>query len=494
MANDNMNVVRTLFGVNPDTELMNQTQQDLANIDRVQVGTAGLDAMQSARFIANRGAAAAGYGLGKAAVNSGLFGEQAVDPRVRAAQATQAILQQMQQEGFDASDPIRVKKELALRLGQAGLMREATQLADQVRMEELTEQEKRAKIAKDAAGTVKDLTDARNSQTPLEKLTATGKFTPASLALYKQTGNVEDLALADDKYEKVETDDGVFMVNKTNPDERVRLGDNKQSTSTDQWMLNKWNFYSRKALDPKTGQLDWSRLTAAELAEAKAIASSTRVFGKEGALAYFGDLAQNLGVEESKALASVLRAEAFDKEFTAITKQWLPKGDSASVAKFQAALKDAGSDGIAPAMVYNLLKDPQAARYVSSAIRYINAILRRESGAAVTESEWQRYAAGFIPLPNDTPEAIAEKERARKLWPQTEVDAFSPAMRNAYKNAASRRTDMVPGSARLNLQNPLVAAGVAAKRQGQEAYRAWWATLSPEEKATFKKELNAEKK
>ncbi len=457
MANDNMNVVRTLFGVNPDTELMNQTQQDLANIDRVQVGTAGLDAMQSARFIANRGAAAAGYGLGKAAVNSGLFGEQAVDPRVRAAQATQAILQQMQQEGFDASDPIRVKKELALRLGQAGLMREATQLADQVRMEELTEQEKRAKIAKDAAGTVKDLTDARNSQTPLEKLTATGKFTPASLALYKQTGNVEDLALADDKYEKVETDDGVFMVNKTNPDERVRLGDNKQSTSTDQWMLNKWNFYSRKALDPKTGQLDWS-------------------------------------VEESKALASVLRAEAFDKEFTAITKQWLPKGDSASVAKFQAALKDAGSDGIAPAMVYNLLKDPQAARYVSSAIRYINAILRRESGAAVTESEWQRYAAGFIPLPNDTPEAIAEKERARKLWPQTEVDAFSPAMRNAYKNAASRRTDMVPGSARLNLQNPLVAAGVAAKRQGQEAYRAWWATLSPEEKATFKKELNAEKK
>jgi hypothetical protein len=124
---------------------------------------------------------------------------------------------------------------------------------------------------------------------------------------------------------------------------------------------------------------------------------------------------------------------------------------------------------------------------VSSAIRYINAILRRESGAAITEAEWSRYAAGYIPMPGDSPEAIAEKERARALWPQSEIDAFGPSMRNAYKKARTRTADMTPGAAKVDEKDPLIAAGVAARRQGDSAYREWWKTLSQEEKDKFRK-------
>jgi hypothetical protein len=491
---EEMNVTRSLFGLGPAALGLKPAADEVSQVENRAIAASGLDAMQYARYTANRGAALAGHGLGKAALQSGLFGEQAIDPRVKLAQTTQAVMRQVAANGIDPTDTVAFRKAVAQGLGQAGYPNEANMLMAEVQQEELEVNTKRVLIDKNRAAAAKDESDVRNAQTPFQKIIATGKFTPASLSLFQKTGNVEDLSLADDKYEKVETDDGVYMVNKTDPKDRLRIGDNKSSESTDQWMLNKWRMFTSKATDPKTGKLDWSKLTAAEQAEAKAIASSTRVFGKEGALAYFGDLAQNLGVEESKALAGVLRAEAFNKEFTGITREWLPKGDVQSVMAFEAALKNAGAQGIAPAMVFNKVKDPQAARYISSAIRYINAILRRESGAAVTESEWQRYGAGYVPMPNDTPEAIAEKERARSLWPQAEIDAFSPAMKNAYKNAASRNMDMTPGAAKLNIDNPLVAAGVAAKRQGPEAYRKWWGTLSAEEKATFKKELTSEKK
>lgn len=492
---DELNITKSLFGAGPLAFGIDPAQDDLQRLERGAIATAGLDAMQQARYIANRGASLAGYGLGKAAIEGGLFGEEAKDPRVKFAQTAQGIMRQLTAEGFSFEDPVAVKQEVARRLIQNGFPQQGTMLAQEAQSDALGALKSRADIAAKRAATEKDLAAARNEQSPLQKLIGTGKFTPASLDLYQKTGVIADLELADDKYEKVETADGVFMVNKTNPDDRVRLGDNKQTESTDMWMMKKWENYLKAATDPKTGKVDWNRLPEADRNQAKAIAASGRMFGKEGVLSFFGDLAVNLGVEEQKALAGVLRAENFDKEFTGIANQWLPKGNMRAVAEFQAALSQAGQQGIAPAVVMNKLKDPEAARYISSAIRYINAILRRESGAAVTEAEWNRYAAGYIPMPNDTPEAIAEKERARKVWPQTEIDAFSPAMKNAYKNASSRMMDMTPGAkppsaAKVDRSNPLVAAAYAAKRDGK--YNEWYKSLSKEEKAQFNAALKGE--
>lgn len=473
-------VTQSLFGLNPDSLLRAERDRESLALDKEAMAYTQLTPMQQATYMQRRGGMQAGQAIGRGI--AGMLGVETENPQIKLAQTTQGIMRDLVREGFDPNNTYALRKEVAKRLAAAGFAQEGAALAQETAVEQVN-------MAAKEADTIKKLTDAKNQESPFEQLTKTGKFTPASLALFKKTGNVADLALADDKYEKVETDEGVWMVNKTDPTDKLRLGDVKQSQSTDQWIMNKWNFLSQKAVDPKTGKRDWSRLSDAERDEAKALASSDRLFGKQGARAMFNDLAQDIGIEEGKALAAVLRAEAFDKEFTAITKTWLPKGDTQSAATFFAALRSAGEQGVAPSMVYNFIKDPQAARYISSAIRYVNSILRRESGAAVTESEWQRYGAGYIPMPGDSPEAVAEKERARKVWPQTEIDTFGPNLKTAYKNAKSRDMDMTPGAPKIDTQDPLVAAGVNAKRQGDTAYRQWWGTLSKEEKDKFRKAM-----
>lgn len=486
-------ITQSLFGLNPqgalDAQQALRDKQDDAYANRL----ATLDPSQRDVYIASRGGSMAGRGVVDFA--KGMMGVDTAPRQVQLAQATQAILRDLQQSGMDPNDHIGVRKELSRRLGAAGFTQEAAMLAQEVGQEEVNTGFKRAQTAAQQANALKDMVTAQNQETPFQQLTKTGKFTPESLALYQKTGSVADLDLADDKYEKVETNDGVYMVNKKDPTDRMRLGDVKTNESTDRWMMNKWANYLKAATDPKTGKVDWNRLSEADRNEAKAIAASSRMFGKEGVLSFFGDLAVNLGVEEQKALAGVLRAENFDKEFTALTKEYLPKSDAKSIAQFQSALAAAGQNGITAATLHNIVKDPAAARYVASAIRYINAILRRESGAAVTEAEWNRYASGYIPLPGDGPEAVAEKERARRIWPQTEIDAFSPAMKNAYKNASSRKEDMTPGAKpadpkKIDKTNPLVAAAYKAKSDGN--YAEWYKGLTKDEKAALKSALGVQ--
>lgn len=53
--------------------------------------------------------------------------------------------------------------------------------------------------------------------------------------------------------------------------------------------------------------------------------------------------------------------------------------------------------------------------YVTQGKNFVAAILRKESGATITETEWQQGQDLYIPMPQDKPERIAAKARNREI-------------------------------------------------------------------------------
>jgi hypothetical protein len=47
--------------------------------------------------------------------------------------------------------------------------------------------------------------------------------------------------------------------------------------------------------------------------------------------------------------------------------------------------------------------------------QFINAILRRESGAAISAGEYDSYTRQYFPMPGDSPDVLRQKENAREL-------------------------------------------------------------------------------
>lgn len=58
---------------------------------------------------------------------------------------------------------------------------------------------------------------------------------------------------------------------------------------------------------------------------------------------------------------------------------------------------------------------------------FLNAILRRESGAVIAESEFQNAARQYFPQPGDTPEVIEQKRRNREIAIQGVARAAGPS-------------------------------------------------------------------
>ncbi len=142
---------------------------------------------------------------------AGLLGAE--DPEMKKAADLQAILQQ-----FDMTTP-----QGLMQAGQAaqakGYGNEAMQAFAKAR--EL--QKASADIAKTEAETLKAMRE-RQGADPLQQLIRTGKYTPASVQKYAESGNVSDL----DNVEKAdqtalsETSEGIFLINKTTGDRIAR--------------------------------------------------------------------------------------------------------------------------------------------------------------------------------------------------------------------------------------------------------------------------------
>jgi hypothetical protein len=64
--------------------------------------------------------------------------------------------------------------------------------------------------------------------------------------------------------------------------------------------------------------------------------------------------------------------------------------------------------------VANAIRTPQARQYTQAKLDFITAILRKESGAAISVGEFVSEDKRYFPQPGDDPFTIAQKAQARQ--------------------------------------------------------------------------------
>lgn len=83
----------------------------------------------------------------------------------------------------------------------------------------------------------------------------------------------------------------------------------------------------------------------------------------------------------------------------------------------------AGSGGV-KSEVANRLSSPEEQQYATAASDFVTAQLRKESGAAIGDDEFERKYREFFPVPGDTPAQIkAKAERRRKAAQDMSVES-----------------------------------------------------------------------
>jgi hypothetical protein len=157
-------IVQSLFGVTPES--YQQAQQDRMDAQALQY--AKLDPFQQANYAIGRGAS------GLAGAIGGALGGQ--DPELQRITMRQQIAGQI-----DFSDDESMKR------GIAALAQNDPQGAMQLQQIFLNQEKTRAETTK--------LLRERQAADPFEQLVRTGKYTPASLATYRQSGDVSQLEL-----------------------------------------------------------------------------------------------------------------------------------------------------------------------------------------------------------------------------------------------------------------------------------------------------------
>lgn len=63
----------------------------------------------------------------------------------------------------------------------------------------------------------------------------------------------------------------------------------------------------------------------------------------------------------------------------------------------------------------NYLQNPEFQKAKQAADSFLTAILRKDTGAAITSQEFDIYGPMFLPIPGDSPQVIQQKSRARQV-------------------------------------------------------------------------------
>lgn len=108
--------------------------------------------------------------------------------------------------------------------------------------------------------------------------------------------------------------------------------------------------------------------------------------------------------------------------------------EQAGVSPFEAA-KD-----VLPGMISNYIKSPERQKFEQAQRDWINANLRRESGAVISDDEFDNARKQYFPQPGDTPEVIEQKRQNR----QTVENSFGRATQNVPLGQAPSVTAPAP--------------------------------------------------
>ncbi len=170
-------------------------------------------------------------------------------------------------------------------------------------------------------------------------------------------------------------------------------------------------------------------------------------------------LAQTKPLTEVQGKAALFgaRAEEADKILRDLEGKYSRTGLAAKVGA-------EGTWGIGGALgaVGNAMLSPEAQKADQAQRDFVNAVLRQESGAAISQGEFNNARIQYFPQPGDTPSVVAQKARNRK----TAIEGFkNVAGKGAYTAPSVESSGGVP-------------AGVDP---------ALWQHMTPQERALWQK-------
>ena len=105
---------------------------------------------------------------------------------------------------------------------------------------------------------------------------------------------------------------------------------------------------------------------------------------------------------QSKAVMFATRAEAMNNQL--VTSKYDPTTNDAWFDR-----KTTGG------MLTNWMASKEGQTYINQGKNFVAAVLRKESGATITDSEWESGQQMYIPMPGDDPQVIAQKKYNREL-------------------------------------------------------------------------------
>ncbi len=85
---------------------------------------------------------------------------------------------------------------------------------------------------------------------------------------------------------------------------------------------------------------------------------------------------------------------------------------------------------------------PKFQQYDQAKRDFANAVLRKESGAAISQSEFVNAERQYFPVPGDSPEVIAQKAKNRA----TAIDTIAQGGNNTFRKAFSEKRAVAPQS------------------------------------------------
>jgi hypothetical protein len=106
----------------------------------------------------------------------------------------------------------------------------------------------------------------------------------------------------------------------------------------------------------------------------------------------------------------------------------------------------------------SFLQSGDLQQYNQAKLNFVNAVLRQESGAAISESERKQYEAQYFPVPGDKPATIAQKAANRAQLVQSYVKNAGPAYTGpANDTYADYRSQLQQGEILVQRGDKLIA-------------------------------------
>jgi hypothetical protein len=130
------------------------------------------------------------------------------------------------------------------------------------------------------------------------------------------------------------------------------------------------------------------------------------------------------------------------------------EGDIQRVVPLDAAGKPTGYDptqaknALVPdkGVLANLVNSKEWQQYQRAARESLSAILRKDTGAAVTDEEFNTYFPTYFPIPGDSPEVVLQKQTARQAVGKGMRGASSRAFNRMYPDFDKNNAPAAPAN------------------------------------------------